>query len=179
MGSRDLGLGNYMNIYTFNFTRHTHTCYTEHYSQNLKLVWRDDSGSARMNLLPSGETTTNPPLLWMILLHWFLLSHTPLPCPRSWKRSWRNAKWPITASRCASCWRRYRRTAATSQDGDRRLLSEWLMPLLWWVSVCVCERQTEGRGRLSCPDITGCVSRVLILPLPSICISWQFGSSVP
>lgn len=67
----------------------------------------------------------------------FLPSHAPPPCPCSWKRSWRNAKWPITPSRCVSCWRRYRKTAATSQDGDRRPHLEWPMPLLWWVSL-VC-----------------------------------------
>lgn len=64
-----------------------------------------------------------------------LCSRVSPPRPCSWKRSWRNAKCPITASQCASCWKRYRRTAATSQDGDRRRPSEWPMPLLWWVCV--------------------------------------------
>lgn len=53
-------------------------------------------------------------------------------CRGSWKHFWRNAKWPITASPCANCWRRYRRTATTSQDGGRRPPSEWPMLLLWW-----------------------------------------------
>lgn len=88
---------------------------------------------------------------WMILYTGFLLSLTPPSCRCSWKRSWRNAKWPITASQCASCWRRYRRTATTLQDGDRRPPSEWPMPPLWWV----WEGGREG-GKVSCPKFTGC-----------------------
>ena len=90
------------------------------------------------------------------------------PCPCSWKRSWRNAKWPITASRCASYWRRYRRTAATSQDGDRRPPSEWPMLPLWWV---------RERGCLSCSK-SSTASPKLLFPFTLICFSCQFVSSV-
>lgn len=54
-----------------------------------------------------------PQTLFCALMHrtgWFILFYIgsvflvlPPPCLRSWKCSWRNAKWPITASRYASC----------------------------------------------------------------------------
>lgn len=134
---------------------------TEPHSQSLKPVWIDDSGcgsgSCQADSAPLRGNDHKTILCSALMhcmgrlddpLHWLLFFYTPTPCPCSWKHSWRNAKWPITASRCASCWRRYRRTAATSQDGDRRPLSEWPMPLLWWVCVqacmCVCEKKTKG-----------------------------------
>lgn len=139
----------FIDIYLHSYTSLIHRATIKHIQFSIEAVMQNATAVyvlyVRFTKAKSASLRGNNHKLsaWMRLISrrdhlfcWFLfffLPHASRPCSCSWKLSWRNAKWPITPSRCGSCWRRYRKTAAISQDGDRRPPSEWLILPPWWV----------------------------------------------
>lgn len=138
---------------------------------------------ARLNLLPSGETTTNPPLLclnapygWIRMIlytgSFFLILPLHVPAAESVPEGMQSGQLLQAGAPAAG-------EGTGEQQPHHRTETEGRLRSgrCHRCGECVKDRGREGWGQLSCPDFfTGRLSRVLILPLPHVCILWQFGS---